>query len=109
MDIESVMDHFQYCVDLVGLDHVCFGLDLLYGDHVGLHDVLAGHMAMATVTYDLDTNEKPTRVEYVKGLENPTEGYNNIVRWLVKHSYSDEEIVKVVGGNVLRALREVWY
>ena len=36
--IESVMDHFQYCVELVGLQHVAFGPDTLYGDHVGLHN-----------------------------------------------------------------------
>src|SRR5699024_7452143 len=33
--IESVMEHFEYTVDLVGIDHVAFGLDTLYGDHVG--------------------------------------------------------------------------
>jgi len=30
--IASVMDHFHYCADLVGLDHVGFGPDNLYGD-----------------------------------------------------------------------------
>lgn len=109
MDIESVMDHFEYCVELVGIEHVSFGLDTLYGDHVGLHDVLGGAMAISEVTSDIDTHERPTRVKYVKGLENPTEGYNNIIRWLVKHAYSDEEISKVVGGNTLQVLQEVWY
>lgn len=108
MDIESVMDHFQYCVNLVGIEHVSFGLDTLYGDHVGLHDVLAGNLAMSEVTFDLITNDKPTRVEYVKGIENPTDGYNNIVKWLVKHGYSDKEIYNVVGGNTLRVLEEIW-
>jgi membrane dipeptidase len=35
--IGSVMDHFEYVKDLVGIDHVSFGPDTLYGDHVGLH------------------------------------------------------------------------
>ena len=48
-------------------------------------------------------------VEYVKGLENPTEGSYNIVRWLVKHNYSDEDIIKVMGGNAMRLLKEVWH
>jgi membrane dipeptidase len=47
-------------------------------------------------------------VEYVQGLENPTEGSKNILRWLVKHGYSDEDIEKVMGGNAMRILREVW-
>jgi membrane dipeptidase len=45
---------------------------------------------------------------YVKGLENPTEAWTNIPRWLVANGYSDEEIRKVLGGNVLRVLEEVW-
>jgi membrane dipeptidase len=33
--LESVMDHFEYCVDLMGIDHVGFGPDTFFGDHVG--------------------------------------------------------------------------
>jgi len=35
--IESFMEHFEYCVNLVGIDHVAIGPDTLFGDHVGLH------------------------------------------------------------------------
>ena len=109
MSIESVMDHFKYCVNLVGIEHVSFGLDTMYGDHVGLHKVLGGGLSMSQITYDLTTREKPPHVEYVRGMENPTEGYNNITRWLVKHGYSDDDIQKVIGGNVLRVLQQVWH
>jgi len=27
----------------------------------------------------------------------------------VKHGYSDQDIVKLMGGNALRMLRAVWY
>ena len=30
------------------------------------------------------------------------------MRWLVKHGYTEEEIAKVIGGNAIRVLREVW-
>jgi len=46
-------------------------------------------------------------VEYVKGLENPSD-FPNIVRWLVKHGYSDPEIAKIIGGNGLRLLKAAW-
>ena len=48
---------------------------------------------------DIAMEEMPAHVEYVQGMENPTEGYSNIVRWLVKHGYSDEEIGKVNFGT----------
>jgi membrane dipeptidase len=99
--LESVMDHFTYCVDLVGIDHVTFGPDTLFGDHVGLHSAFAGNFAL----------EQPRpfeKVPYVDGIENPAENYHNIIGWLVKHGYSDEDIQKVVGGNIMRVLREIW-
>ena len=44
----------------------------------------------------------------MKYLENPTEASWNIPRWLIRHGYTDEEIAKVIGGNAIRVLREVW-
>jgi membrane dipeptidase len=41
-------------------------------------------------------------------MENPTENFRNIVGWLVAHGYSDADITAVIGGNILRVLREVW-
>ena len=35
-------------------------------------------------------------------MENPSEAFPNIVRWMVAGGYSDAGIQKVVGGNVLR-------
>src|SRR5439155_1172765 len=40
-NIESYMEHFEYCADLVGIEHVAFGPDTLFGDHVGLHHYFA--------------------------------------------------------------------
>ena len=48
------------------------------------------------------------KVDYVEGLENPTEGSRNIIRWLVAHDYSDEDIAKVMGGNAIRLLSAAW-
>ena len=42
--LESVMDHFEYCVDVMGIDHVGFGPDTFFGDHVGLHVLYAGNL-----------------------------------------------------------------
>ncbi|HEX7004333.1 MAG TPA: membrane dipeptidase [Trueperaceae bacterium] len=103
--IESFMEHFEYCAELVGIDHVAFGPDALFGDHVGLHKALT---AQLSIKHSRGAEEYP-QVEYVEGLENPAETFPNIGRWLVKHGYSDEDIAKVLGGNIIRVLEDVWY
>jgi len=102
--LESVMDHFVYCVDLVGLEHVSFGPDTLFGDHVGLHDAFASNLSLGQAHGAVEYE----KVAYVDGLENPAEGFFNIIGWLVKHGYSDDDIRAVVGGNTLRVLKDVW-
>ena len=102
--IESFMEHFEYCVDLVGIDHVAFGPDALFGDHVGLHTTLSEALSIGASRGHL---EYP-RVEWVDGLENPAEAFPNIVRWMVTHGYSDDDIGKAIGGNVMRVLDQVW-
>jgi len=103
-DLEAFMEHFEYIVGLVGIDHVGFGPDTLYGDHVGLHGVYSAALSLR----ESHAKAEHPRVAYVKGLENPTEGSKNLVRWLVKHGYADEDIRKVMGGNALRLLAQVW-
>jgi membrane dipeptidase len=102
--IASVMDHFRYCVDLVGIEHVAFGPDTLYGDHVALHRIFAHLLGIAQVTRGPAFDP----VAYVDGLENPTENFGNICGWLVQHGFGDDDIRAVIGGNIYRALRSIW-
>jgi len=102
--IESVMDHFVHCVDVLGIEHVAFGPDTLFGDHVGLHEAFAANLSIQQVHSTVEFEKVP----YVDGLENPAECFWNIIGWLVAHDYSDDEIRMVVGGNIMRVLEEVW-
>jgi len=112
--IDTYMKHLEYCVDLMGIDHVGCGPDTLYGDHVGLYRIYdeqmtkdgIGHYKRPKQQEDLEIRELP---DYVRGLENPTEAIHNVVRWMVKHGYSDGEIAKIIGQNALRVLNKVWY
>lgn len=103
-NIDSYMDHFKYIVDLVGIEHVAFGADTLYGDHVGLHNVYSAHLSQKQTGASSDF----PRVTHVEGVENPTEASHNSVRWLVKENYSDDNIAMVLGENILRIVKQVW-
>jgi membrane dipeptidase len=103
-NIDSFMEHFEYCVELVGIDHVTFGPDALFGDHVGLHAALTEALSLSASK----GKQSYPKVEWVDGLENPAEALPNIARWLVKHNYSDDEIAKAIGGNTMRVLEQVW-
>jgi len=118
-DLEAYMEHFEYIVRRVGIDHVGFGPDTLYGDHVGLHHVYAANLSIRESRGGGQTaGPRPAsagagdhdfeEVEYVRGIENPTEGSRNILRWLVRHGYSDDDIARVIGGNAMRLLEQVW-
>lgn len=96
--IDSVMDHFAHCVELVGIEHVAFGLDTHFGDHVAWHREWAAK----------DPRPQHHPVDYVDGCENPGEGMRNVIRWLVVHEYSDRDIALAAGGNVYRLVSQVW-
>jgi membrane dipeptidase len=102
--LEAVMAHFEYICDLVGIDHVGFGPDTFYGDHVALQHAVDARLSIGKSHSGEAFDESP----YVKGIENPTEAMSNIVKWLVRHGYSDRDIAKVTGGNVMRVLNEIW-
>ncbi|UCD43938.1 MAG: membrane dipeptidase [Candidatus Bathyarchaeota archaeon] len=120
--IDSYMEHIEYCIDFIGIDHVGCGPDTNYGDHVGLylHNLEShakeglGHYARPDsgreskyLGIDMDV-EQLKKLRYVRGMENPSECLQNVARWMIGHGYSDGEIAKIVGGNGLRLLREVW-
>ncbi len=104
-DLDAVMAHVAYCVDLIGVDHVGLGPDTLFGDHVGLHSAFAVQLSLSAIR---DSGPSYTPVTYVDGMENPGEAMRNAVRWLVKHGYTDMDIAKIAGGNALRVLKETW-
>ncbi len=76
--MDDAMDHIEYLVDLVGADHVAIGPDTEFG------------------------GEKV----YIKGYKN-TSQFFNITRGLISRGYSDDEIKKIIGGNVVRVMAEI--
>jgi membrane dipeptidase len=92
-DINCVLDHYDYFVKLVGIDHVGIGTDTQIGDHVGFHRVLLGRNAP-------DSLPAP----YLDGLESPADG-SNIIRGLISRGYEDDAIRKIAGQNAMDFFR----
>ena len=94
-DISCVLDHYDYLVRLVGVDHVGIGTDTLVGDHVGFHRL--GAARQGGPLPDLPA-------PYLDGLESPADG-KNIIRGLIARGYSDADIAQIAGENALDLMR----
>jgi len=79
LSIERLLDHYDYMVKLLGIDHVAIGTD----SSIGVRG--SGE---------------------ITGLESPAEG-KNIIRGLITRGYSDADIIKITGGNALAFFRRV--
>lgn len=100
-DLDSVMHHVEYCAELLGVDHVALGPDTFFGDHFGMY-AAAGASPLPP-----PPGEPPATSRYVAGVENPGEAHRHAAGWLVAHGWSDPDIAAVLGGNVVRVVKEV--
>jgi len=118
--IECLLEHLEYLIDLLGVDHLGAGPDTLWGDHQGLYR--GGPIGTIKPRLGRGRYQRPRPMEfpdnfsagelvidldYVKGLESPSE-FTNIARGLVRDGYSDSDIAKVMGLNGLRVIKACW-
>ncbi len=106
--LEDYVDAIDHMVELIGIDHVGVGTDFTqdqtqqFWRYIGSQQ---GTKYPATFTDpSVDYNEVQL---YPKGLETPDE-MPNLATALLNRGYRPEDISKVLGGNWLRVLREVW-
>ena len=78
-NLEAVLDHFDHVVNLVGIDHVGIG-----SDYDGVGDSLPDGLK------DVST-------------------YPNLIEGLLQRGYSEQDIAKILSGNLLRVWQEVEY
>lgn len=115
--IEGVLDHIDYIVDLVGVDHVGIGTDFTDAvERVELGEIsprearrtwYAGAALMRERRPDLlGELEDWATVPYAEGFEDASK-LPNLTRGLVARGYDDESIGKILGENWLRVFEEV--
>lgn len=103
--IEHWLDHVDYMVKLVGVDHVGFGTDTLIRGWPTDPDLEEEFLK----AYGEPYFKSSYRFRYPFG----TEGMNDAQKWrfatagLIKRGYKDDEIVKIIGGNWFRVISDV--
>jgi membrane dipeptidase len=103
---------------LVGVNHIGFGGDIPEVRGAGTKERYARLVRMAGKRWKKDPNrtkhpdwwylmnQNPESM-WVKGFETMAETLN-LTRGLVARGYSDQEIIKVQGGNFLKLFEKVW-
>jgi membrane dipeptidase len=105
-DINKYLDHIDYVVNIVGIDHVGIGLDIYYPiirTKEEFEDLVKRKNSPFN-PYNVEMNYQKLQVEGLDCIED----YPNITRGLVIRGYSDQEIIKILGGNFLRVYENVW-
>jgi membrane dipeptidase len=77
LPLSRLLDHFDHAVKVAGVDHVGLGSDFDGADDM-----------------------------FPEGMEDISK-IPNLVRGLAERGYSDDDILKILGGNTLRVMREV--
>ena len=100
--VDAMLDHFDYVVKLVGIEHVGVGSDI---------DLL-GYDAMPSDEY------KQLKAGYKSSYgfrdKIDLDGYNfakrpfDLAEGLIRRKYSDANIESILGGNFRRVLKEIW-
>lgn len=101
--IDHVLDHIEYIINLVGIDHVGIGTDWPMSD-LPWSLVYFKEKIMPSLGFKEGDGAS---TEILIGLEK-FGNFINFTRGLVKRGYTDEEIQKVIGGNWLRIFDEIW-
>lgn len=97
--LEDYLDHFDYAIDLIGEDHVTFATDWFDGKT---------RANWATpFFYPEVTRGKKYGGLGLEGFATRAE-LPNVVEGFLRRKYSPERIKKLLGGNFIRVLKEVW-
>lgn len=96
--LEDTLNHIDYIVGLVGVDHVGVGLDSAPDSR---RPDQAGEMASRYPEFEWGDFKHRYAIKTIADIQYLTDG-------LVARGYSDADIEKILGGNLMRVFRTVW-
>lgn len=100
--VADYIDNIAAAVNLIGIDHVAFGSDLILA--ASLEEIFTAPEWGPEAQQSVGVSEGiwPWSDGH-KGMENNS-GYPNLTRGLIARGFSDEDIAKIMGGNFLRLI-----
>jgi len=102
--ITDFMDIIDYMVNLLGIDHVGFGFDIMVFWNKAEYDDFGRNFGDGLV---YPHKFAPFEEKYVEGFYSVSDTIK-ITEELLKHGYSDDDAKKILGGNWIRLFKEVW-
>lgn len=96
--LDQFIDQIDYMVNLIGIDHVGFGLDAGEGRSELEVKILHGKARGLGAA---------PKFRYLEALA-PRRKMKNLTRGLLQRGYSEEDTLKILGGNFLRVFEQVW-
>ena len=105
--IEDYLDHVDYIVELVGIDHVGFGSDNTIDNNKDIEGTKEQAELYPEIVSDYNIRVPDPEERHVDGFTNIAE-LPNVILGMQKRGYMDEEISKFLGGNFLRVIKQVW-
>ncbi|MEO8511430.1 MAG: membrane dipeptidase [Chloroflexota bacterium] len=98
--LPSFVKHLRYLIDLIGIDHVSIGLD--FDETITYEKWEADHKRWPELQPGWSFEERRCR-----DLTSAAEA-GNVTRALVADGFTDDEIQKILGLNLLRVFEQVW-
>ena len=110
--LDEYLAHVEYVAKLVGVDHVAIGLENGYGvDDTDLQGLLADVKLRSHRPYEQGRVPKDYDFEKfysAKGVEDISRAKRNLIRGLLGLGFVEDDIRKILGGNLLRLYGKVW-
>jgi membrane dipeptidase len=102
-NVDDFIDHIQYVVDRVGIDHAGIGTDNFQYDTHYTRVSRAGFER----TYPGFFGGYPEEQKHAQGFSKWSD-WPNMTESLLRRGFSRQDTEKVLGGNFLRVFSEVW-
>jgi len=118
LGVEDYIDHIDYVVELVGVDHAGIGTDLAEGYYSTPEQILESRRLFPKLT---SSGTRKVEDEFLKSGREKLYFYELYMPWLksvsevpvitealVARGYSNQDVEKILGKNLLKVFEKVW-